>query len=224
MEEINGAKRCPTYLYRWTLLRTSLFAIYLHHFVGDDWARDLHDHPKRFISIGLWGAYVEETPFGERFYAAPWIRTFPSIHIHRLRLIQQKPCWTVVVVGPLQREWGFWARRSLGSMVGVRAGRSDEEELPVKKVFKARISKDAMPVATRMQIICGDCAGFEILPRPTLLAKDGTWFDCGGRNYVAATRLCIVLSEYLQRERQSSLRQQERQDGVTNLTSRRRSG
>lgn len=62
MEEINGAERCPTYLYRWTLLKFRGRGVYLHHFVGDDWSLDLHDHPKRFISIGLWGKYLETVP------------------------------------------------------------------------------------------------------------------------------------------------------------------
>jgi hypothetical protein len=107
MEEING-ERCPTYLYRWELIRIGDWAVYLHHFVGDDWARDLHDHPKRFVSVGLFGSYVEESPIGERVYRAPWIRTFPATHIHRLRLINKKPCWTIVIVLKAVREWGFW--------------------------------------------------------------------------------------------------------------------
>ena len=117
-EEINGGHRCPTYLYRWTLLqRRGKFAVYLHHFVGDDWSRDLHDHPKRFISIGLWGWYLEETPafgFGKiegatniKKYRAPWIRTFPASHIHRLT-VPSKNCWTLVIVLKPVREWGFW--------------------------------------------------------------------------------------------------------------------
>lgn len=66
-EEINGGTRCPTYLYRWTLLQKhGRFSIYLRHFVADDWSRGLHDHPKRFISIGLWGWYIEDTPTGSR--------------------------------------------------------------------------------------------------------------------------------------------------------------
>lgn len=108
LEEINGGNRCPTYLYRWTLLRIKSWAMYLHHFVGDDWARDLHDHPKRFISIGLWGRYVEQTPTSERVYQAPWVRTFPATHIHRLRLINKEPCWTLVIVLNTVRPWGFW--------------------------------------------------------------------------------------------------------------------
>lgn len=113
-EEINGGERCPTYLWRWTIFTwKGHFSLYLHHFVGDDWSRDLHDHPKRFISIGLWGWYIEQTPGifpGEtesKIYRAPWIRTFPATHIHRLS-VPSKNCWTLVAVLKPVREWGFW--------------------------------------------------------------------------------------------------------------------
>ena len=106
-EEINGGYRCPTYLYRWILVSTRWVKAYLHHFVGDDWSRDHHDHPKRFVSIGLKGWYIEETPGGAREYHAPWIRTFPAEHIHRLR-VPSKSCWTMVIVFWHVREWGFW--------------------------------------------------------------------------------------------------------------------
>jgi hypothetical protein len=108
LEEISGGNRCPTYLFRWTLLRTPWFAIYLHRFVGEDWSKDLHDHPKRFLSIGLAGGYVEHTPQGSQMYFAPWIRTFPAEHTHRLTLGPFTSCWTLVIVGPGKREWGFW--------------------------------------------------------------------------------------------------------------------
>jgi hypothetical protein len=126
LEEINGAEVCPTYLYRWTLLRLGKWlGIYLHHFVGDDWARDLHDHPKRFVSVGLWGGYVEERPAPklisgvcEDVYRAPWIRTFPATHRHRLRMLAPgKTCWTLVIVTRIVRPWGFWKD---GRFVGWR--------------------------------------------------------------------------------------------------------
>lgn len=122
-EEINGGGRCPTYLHRWTLLKLWRGAgVYLHQFVGDDWSRDLHDHPKRFVSIGLWGSYIELTPVeltGPRswerdalhnvLYRAPWVRTFAPEHIHRIVLTESRePCWTLVLVGPTRRMWGFW--------------------------------------------------------------------------------------------------------------------
>lgn len=106
-EEINGRFRCPTYLYRWTLLSTRWWKVYLHRFTGADWSRDLHDHPKRFISVGLWGSYLEETPAGFREYRAPWIRTFPAHHRHRLST-PWGVCWTLVIVLKTVREWGFW--------------------------------------------------------------------------------------------------------------------
>lgn len=113
-EEINGGERCPTYLWRWTILKwRGKFSLYLHHFVGDDWSLDLHDHPKRFISVGLWGWYLEETPTGNyqvsrvKKYRAPWIRTFPATHIHRIT-VPSKNCWTLVAVLKPVRDWGFW--------------------------------------------------------------------------------------------------------------------
>lgn len=118
VEEINGANRCPTYLYRWTLLKLGKgIGVYLHRFVGEDWSRDLHDHPKRFISIGLKGRYREETPKGFRVFRAPWIRSFPASHIHRLRLVNGRECWTLVIVLKTVRPWGFW---HLGSFIPWR--------------------------------------------------------------------------------------------------------
>lgn len=116
-EEINGGHRCPTYMYRWTLFGwKGRFNVYLHHFAGDDWSRDLHDHPKRFVSIGLWGWYIEQTPCKLnpscncqlKVYRSPWIRTFPAEHIHRIT-VPEKNCWgTLVIVLKPVREWGFW--------------------------------------------------------------------------------------------------------------------
>jgi hypothetical protein len=115
MEEINGGARCPTYMYRWTFLSLPWFKVYLHHFVGDDWSNDLHDHPKRFVSIGLWGGYFEESvdPDDDQLivqshYRAPWIRTFPATHIHRISLGRHRDAWTLVCVFKTVREWGFW--------------------------------------------------------------------------------------------------------------------
>lgn len=108
LEEINGDGLCPTYLYRWTLLVTRWFKVYLHHFVGEDWTKDMHDHPKRFVTIGLRGSYIEETPGGERLWRAPWIRSFPATHVHRLRMVNGGECRTLVIVFKTVRQWGFW--------------------------------------------------------------------------------------------------------------------
>ena len=79
-EEINGRERCPTYLYRWTVAKWRGRGIYLHHFVGDDWSRDLHDHPKRFISIGLKGGYVSGCRAPNRTPLLFEINGFTTLH------------------------------------------------------------------------------------------------------------------------------------------------
>lgn len=116
-EEINGGERCPTYLYRWAVIKRFGCGIYVHHFVGDDWSLDLHDHPRRFVSVGLWGRYRETTPvhyksgvssIRQEVFSAPWFRSFPANHIHRISMIDGGQCWTLVFVFRLTRPWGFW--------------------------------------------------------------------------------------------------------------------
>lgn len=120
-EEINGDGICPTYLYRWTMLKTPWWKVYLHHFIGNDWAIDPHDHPKRFLSIGLWGGYDEDVytfHFAHDMYTlpnmrtiqwrAPWFRSFPATHIHRIRSQHVGGAWTLCVVGKTEKDWGFF--------------------------------------------------------------------------------------------------------------------
>lgn len=121
-EPIDGHGLHGVYLWRWTVLSSKRFKIYLHHFVKDDWSRDLHDHPKNFISIGLWGSYTEyymtnprimslagswwsDMPH-KRTYRAPWFRHFGPNHTHRI--VDVKNAWTLVIVGRTSRRWGFW--------------------------------------------------------------------------------------------------------------------
>ena len=76
-EEINGRNRCETYLYRWIVATIRRYKFYLHHFVRDDWSRDLHDHPKWFISIGLWGCYEPESGGGLKTLGLP--ASYPNL-------------------------------------------------------------------------------------------------------------------------------------------------
>lgn len=118
-EVIDGGGRCE-YLHRWHILKLwSGRGIYLHNFVDSDWSYDFHDHPKRFVSIGLKGSYIEHQIVvvnGEVFqkrvrFKAPWIRSFPAKHVHRLEL-DSASCWTLVCVGKIERAWGFWFRKN----------------------------------------------------------------------------------------------------------------
>ncbi|GEM_PF-1983048 len=122
--ETMSGRECPVYLERWTVGEAFGCGIYLHHFLGDDWAIDPHDHPRRFISIGLKGWYLEDVfrpvvdeEFGQSIpvtelesttrYDAPWVRSFPAEHLHRVRAAECGDCWTLVIVLRKTRRWGF---------------------------------------------------------------------------------------------------------------------
>ncbi len=94
-------------LLRWHIFKCSLFKIYLHKFIRSD-DRIFHDHPKHFISIGIWGGYDEQTPEGWNRFRSPWIRHFPPEYKHRVVLNYDKPCWTVVIVGKHKKQWSFY--------------------------------------------------------------------------------------------------------------------
>lgn len=101
-----------SYLIRWKILQTPWGRVYLHKFIGSDPSHALHDHPKNFISIGLFGEYVEEVPHGimrkKVRFKAPWLRSFPPEHRHRIEL-PRGACWTLCIVSKRKRNgWGFW--------------------------------------------------------------------------------------------------------------------
>ena len=104
------------YLRRWTLAEWRGRAVYLHHFIGDDTNTDLHDHSRRFVSVGVKGAYIEHTAQGARVWRAPWVRTFPATHAHRLTLATPS-AWTLVGVGRMERRSGFLVKNK-----HIRAG------------------------------------------------------------------------------------------------------
>lgn len=59
-----------------------------------------------------------------------------------------------------------------------------------------------LPVATEIEIVCGDCAGEEVLPRRTNLRSDGRCAVCGGRSFVSAAKLCTALSQHIQNQKE----------------------
>lgn len=101
------------HFHRLPLIFSKWFSVYLHHFVGPDDARHPHDHPARFTTIGLWGSYKERLYkngeyVGVRQSCAPWIRSFGAEHAHN---IFDCNAWTLVIKGPVTRQWGFWLGR-----------------------------------------------------------------------------------------------------------------
>jgi len=101
------------------LIRYKLFAIgpagvYLHKFLRSDYDRALHDHPWAFITLILTPGYHEvhdNNPNREE--VTQWngpgrILYRPAKWRHRVVIKDGQPTWTLVLVGPRQRKWGFW--------------------------------------------------------------------------------------------------------------------
>ena len=57
------------YLRRWRLWRGRFFSVCLHRFMAPDQSECAHDHPWPFVSLVLWGGYVEEVWPGRRFHS-----------------------------------------------------------------------------------------------------------------------------------------------------------
>ena len=67
------------------------------------------------------------------------------------------------------------------------------------KIFDT-ISKHSLPRITKTEIICGDCAGDELLPVRTNLTTTGACAVCGGRSFVIASLICEALSRHLKNQ------------------------
>lgn len=116
------------YLTRWFLIRTPVFALFLHQFIRSDEDRALHDHPWAFIVIPLWRGYYEHS---EQACDCFWCRNHPTMpprmfptfrrvwpiigtrfrratYRHRVELIDGRPSWSLFIRFRKQRVWGFW--------------------------------------------------------------------------------------------------------------------
>lgn len=97
------------YMCRYRLFRVPLFGVFLHHILRSDEDPDLHDHPWNFVSLILWGGYLEVLPAGVMRMMRPG-----SVVRHRAtdshQLILDRPAWTLVFVTGKKRTWGFHTR------------------------------------------------------------------------------------------------------------------
>ncbi len=112
----------PIYLIRYSLFTCPWFAIKLHRiFISDDDC--YHDHPWSFISIILWGGYVEHRPdftdlhkkyasvnipTKKRLYGPGSILWRPVPSIHKLEIFQTAT--TLVITFKKVRIWGFYTK------------------------------------------------------------------------------------------------------------------
>lgn len=102
------------YLRRWFVTpRGDGPACYLHQFLRDDDDRALHDHPWASCGIILGGGYIEMMPDGSALRGVGDVVIREPEHRHRVVLHRDAygapiPAWTLFLVGPRAREWGFW--------------------------------------------------------------------------------------------------------------------
>lgn len=113
-----------TYLNRWSVTSDRLGGVMLHRMDAPDPGVDLHDHPWWFVSIILWGGYIEERADirnacaraetvepsrGDRV-TRKWLsaRTMRLDECHTITRLRRKTSWSLVIKGPRRRGWGFY--------------------------------------------------------------------------------------------------------------------
>jgi hypothetical protein len=96
------------YVRRW-YLETPWFSVRLHHWLHSDDSRYFHDHPFSFVTLVLWGSYIDRTPAGDEFLGLGSVRYRNAFHRHSV-IIPPGGAWTALLTGPKVRRWGFWVR------------------------------------------------------------------------------------------------------------------
>jgi hypothetical protein len=143
-QDIPDGRDNAVYLRKLYLIRTPLFQVSLHWIRRPDPGRDLHDHPRNFVSVILRGAYAEESPRGseplwiELEDGRPHMNTRWTIRRqgsvayrratdpHRIAMVSPDTL-TLVLWGPKRRPWGFHTPRG---WVGWRIYTGAGQELP----------------------------------------------------------------------------------------------
>ena len=106
------------YLRRLQLIQTPWGGVQLHWILLPDTDRDMHDHPRTFLSFIVRGGYEEEyVKVAEGKVVDPLVlsatRTRLSLHrvtrgiAHRITSVRPGTV-TLVAKGPFRREWGFY--------------------------------------------------------------------------------------------------------------------
>lgn len=111
--EVIGQEECPL-MVRWTIADLKFTKLLVHYFPPNVSDRDPHDHPRSFVTLVLHGRYFDtswEDYGGERVPTIECVETGAvryrsATHLHIVET-DDLGCWTIVVMGPLVREWGF---------------------------------------------------------------------------------------------------------------------
>lgn len=109
---IIGNGKTPYMLRWWLLPRNPIFNVYLHDIRRSDDDRALHDHPWLNISVILVGGYVEHTIDAGGVHRRTERKTGDVVvrrpkAAHRLEMERNGVCWSLFIIGPRIRDWGF---------------------------------------------------------------------------------------------------------------------
>lgn len=108
--EAIGLAECP-YFRRW-VIDFGAFALRVHRWQSSDDARAYHDHAWSFLTIVLWGSYMDVSPEGSDLLTTGSVRFRRASHKHTVKIL--KPgTWTALITGPVIRRWGFWVNGKL---------------------------------------------------------------------------------------------------------------
>lgn len=101
-----------TYLTRWRLIETPWFGLYLHRIGTPDSRPTLHDHPWNFTALVLRGGYIErrmdpKTREVNERHRVRWVNRMRTHDAHAITRLFRVPTWTLVLIGPRRRVWGY---------------------------------------------------------------------------------------------------------------------
>lgn len=120
------------YLERYSIVRSSRFAIYLHHFVDRDQDKELHNHPWRAFSFVLVGSYIERRLMAGLEITERKVSWFNSIKPELFHMIAQAEpgTWTLMIRFRSSKEWGFISGIENGQASYRSALGSDDKTAP----------------------------------------------------------------------------------------------
>jgi hypothetical protein len=131
-------KWCPRYKHigwreigekftRYTLFECQFFTVYLHKLTAPTPHAKCHNHPWNFWAVLLWGGYWESVDGGPFFWRHPLSVLYrPARFTHNVITPPGKTNWSICIMSPKKREWGFKACRHAHPLLAPPAGHASD--------------------------------------------------------------------------------------------------
>ena len=114
---IKNLDQTQEYLVRYSLRLPFGWSVKVHQILLSDGDRCRHSHPWIMIRVILKGGYTEEVGPGKFVELKPWRPWYPFRMYyagwnfqHRIHKLTNGPNWSLVLMGPKKREWGFFVK------------------------------------------------------------------------------------------------------------------